>query len=780
MRHKFTNFTRGSQLLGHFGFMFAAGIKGPLIVTAVTFAGLIWWQASKSLSDHESYLCWMRVYAAVYGWFELDPTKSVNLETLFGRQLTLPIGEVAHYPMVAAAWTKLKSAAVYGATLGTFISLPAIAAFAWLAAWFGGRSKESRHERGAMLADLPTLTREIDAHNGRARAAEYRDVLGSGWRFASTAELRAAGLYEPYQLAGVPFPWRLEQSHAMLIGTTGTGKTVAMRDLLRQVRERGQRAVVFDLTGAFIEAFFDEETDTILNPLDARCPMWSIFHDCADEAELTAAAEALVPHDGGGSEQFWVLAARMLFVEMCLKLIREGRTTNAALSDELMTASLAHVHKLMQGTVADPLTAPEAARMAESIRAVFNANAKALRTLPTSGKPFSVKRWVMGDSAPGSILFVSARYVDMSVASRLLTVWMDTAMNTLMTLERTSDLRLWFLFDELGALHRLPAIEKGLQTVRNYGGAIVAGVHAYAKLKETYGDNMAMTLSSLARTKLFLATADRESATWCSDFIGHRQYREMEEGFSYGYNNARDAVSLTPRRQIEPLLLPDQLMNLQRLQGYLKFPDGFPAAPIRLVYENFPRRAEPFVARPNMTGGAPPSPKKDRADEDAAGASNAAVSDQGPGPSADPEVPPERAPSGDGPLFDERPEQSDRATDLDALSRPETAPTAATVAPVGYAFPAPANRAAPAASGRSSDQEEAQSNRGDGGREGKGKQGSGSTISRFAPPVGTPGTVNPARGFQPLTEAESMTLRELKSGVAPERSPGPDDPGIEL
>jgi hypothetical protein len=40
---------------------------------------------------------------------------------------------------------------------------------------------------------------------------------------------------------------------------------------------------------------------------------------------------------------------------------------------------------------------------------------------------------------------------------------------------------------------------------------------------------MAMTLSSLARSKLILATADRETATWCSDFIGHRQVRDMEE-----------------------------------------------------------------------------------------------------------------------------------------------------------------------------------------------------------------------------------------------------------
>jgi hypothetical protein len=262
-----------------------------------------------------------------------------------------------------------------------------------------------------------------------------------------------------------------------------------------------------------------------------------------------------------------------------------------------MTADLTQVHAMMRGTIADPLTAPEAARMAESIRAVFNVNAKALKLLPTSGPSSSLRSWIEEDDGPGSAVFISARYVDMSVCAQLLTLWLDTAMNTLMTRPRTRDLRFWFFVDELGALHRLPALEKGLQTARNFGGAIVTGIHAYAKLKEVYGENMAMTLSSLARTKLILGTADRETATWCSDFIGHRQVRDMEEGYTYGYNNARDAVSLTPRKHIEPLLLPDQLMNLARLSGYIKFPDGFPAAPIKLVPTTRPKRAETFIGR---------------------------------------------------------------------------------------------------------------------------------------------------------------------------------------
>lgn len=629
MRNKLVNFTRGSQLIGPFGFMFAAGLKAPLLFAMAIFGGFIWWRVSAALSDAESYLCWMRLYVAGYTWFEFDPARPVNLAR-DGAPLLVPIARAASHPIMAAAWSKCLVAVRDGAVTASLITVPATIAFAWAAAWFGRRSKESKHERGATLADLPTLITEIDTHNRGERAIEYRRALGPGWRLSSPAERRAAQLYAPYRLAGVPFPWRLEQSHAMLIGTTGTGKTVCLRDLLSQVRAAGHRAVIFDLTGAFIEAFYDPKRDVILNPLDARCPQWSVFEDCTDESSFTAAAEALVPHDGGGAEAFWVLAARMLFVEMCLKLVAEGRATNAALSSELMTASLAHVHQLMQGTVADPLTAPEAARMAESIRAVFNANAKALRMLPVTGVPFSVRRWVEGDCAEASFLFVSARYVDMSVASRLLTVWMDTAMNTLMAGPRTTDLKVWFLFDELGALHRLPALEKGLQTARNYGGAIVAGVHAYAKLKETYGDNMAMTLAALARTKLIFATADRESATWCSDFIGHRQYREMEEGYSYGYNNARDAVSLTPRRQIEPLLLPDQLMNLPRLQGYLKFPDGFPAAPVRLDYIAYPSLAEPFIPRSPRPLSAPSARPVGSASDPTADTNGA--SDQGPGP----------------------------------------------------------------------------------------------------------------------------------------------------
>jgi len=503
MKRNLVNFTRGSQLLGHFSFMFAAGLKGPLIIAAIVIAWTSWWTLSTGLTDQEVYLVWMRAYAAFYGFMEFDPTKKIALETAFGGSIQFPIAMLDTFPPVVRAWEHMLD--LLGAALvrSALFLVPSFALFYWFAARFGSRSKERKHERGAMLVTLPELVDELRDHNRRECARELSETLGWKWRLCTPRELARAFPYQPSHLVTVIYPWRLEQSHAMLIGTTGMGKTVAMSDMLAEARAKGQRCVVFDLTGAYIEHFHEGHRDTILNPLDARCPQWSLFDECRTEGEFWAAAEALVPHDGGGEAQFWVIAARALFVEFCLKLVAEGRGTNEALARELMTADLSRVHAMMRGTIADPLTAPEAARMAESIRAVFNVNAKALKLLPTSGRRFSVRQWIESDDhegegeGKGSVVFISARYVDMSVCAQLLTLWLDTAMNTLMTGPRTRDLKCWFFVDELGALHRLPALEKGLQTARNFGGAIVLGLHAYAKLKEVYGENMAKRWSRL-------------------------------------------------------------------------------------------------------------------------------------------------------------------------------------------------------------------------------------------------------------------------------------------
>jgi type IV conjugative transfer system coupling protein TraD len=598
------NFTRGSQLITHEMLMWFSGAKLPFMLWFFVFLAAWFVIMSIKLDEHGFQLVCMKLYATLWNWVDLNPDKRVNVTLPNGDILKTVMWAVPYIPEVIKAWATAVHGLIGAVLVSIFISIPAAIWFVDLSHRRGRSILQERHERGAMLVDREILQTEIAEHN-RTKFEEDARALLPGLPPAQVLALpfrarKEAGIHHPYILAGIPYPHRTEQSHAMLIGTTGAGKTTELRSLVAQMRARQDTAVIFDLTGAYVEAFYDPSRDTILNPMDQRCPAWSIFNDCSSYSNFTSAAAALIPSDGGSSEPFWAMAARTLFIEMCIRLQERGQTSNLALSENLMTADLKRVHRYLANTIADPLTAPEAARMAESIRAVFNTNAAVLRFLPDEGEPFSIRKWMTTDKQPGSILFVTSDYDDLEMNRPLLTLWMNLAITSLMTLPRTRSLRTWFMFDEVGALHRLPAIEKGLQTARNFGGAMILGLHSFQKLVEVYGEEGARNLASLARTKLILATSETKTAEECSQYIGNREVRQMDEAYSYGYNNTRDASTLTPRKQVEPLVIPDDITNLPALHGFVKFPDGFPAARILLEWKNYPEVAPGFLLRPDV------------------------------------------------------------------------------------------------------------------------------------------------------------------------------------
>ena len=595
------NFTRGSQLFHHEILMTWAGIRMPLSVWVGTAVLLLCVLVSLTFKNHEVQLVLMKLYAEAWGWVQLNPNKPVNLTLPSGQMVQGTMSMVPYHPAVERAWAKAVQVSISAGLGAAFICVP-------LTVWFVDFSKRrgtdiltERHERGAVLVTHSELAQAITSHNWKAHVSECRKrtpAVDPDKILAEPLKDRVrAGLHAPYRLAGVPVPWRLEQSHAMFIGTTGAGKTTELKKIVTQARERGHRCVIFDLTGTFVESFYDAETDIILNPMDRRCVPWSIFNDCDNYAEFMSAATALVPSGHSAEDDFWQKSARTLFVEMCVKMIKMGVRSNGALSYFLMQSDLKTIHAQLEGTIAGPMMSPAAAKMAESIRTTFIANANVFRFLPEpppGETGFSIKNWMTTEVKEGSILFITSTHPDLVLNRPLLTLWMDLAVNALFHMGRSRDLRTWFLIDEVHALHRLPAIDHGLQTARAFGGAFVLGMHSFDKLEETYGENGATNLASLAGTKLILKTADPETSRRCSEFIGNRQVRIMDEAYSYGYNDNRDASTITPRTNVEELVMPVDISDLPSMHGFVKFPDGFPAARIRLTWKDYEPRAKGF------------------------------------------------------------------------------------------------------------------------------------------------------------------------------------------
>jgi type IV conjugative transfer system coupling protein TraD len=603
------SFTRGTQLVRLEYMMVWQGVKVPLLTGLASFTILACTLMAWRLQTHDIQLVVMRTLSRLWVWCDLSPAKPVNVTLTSGHVLKMAMANVPLHPDVAAAWSlflRCLLAALLGATV---LTVPITIWFTNMAHERGTDILKERHERGAMLVERDVLVEEIASYNFKNLAGLVeRDGRGFDALKVARSSVKTRltyGFHVPYAIADIPYPFDLERTHGMLIGTTGTGKTTILLRMIEQARERNHRCVIFDLTGVFVQHFYEPGRDFILNPIDNRCPRWSVFADCHNILDFSSAAAALFPSGHDGGDPFWTMSARTLFIEMCMQLHQRGERSNAALIHHLMYAKLKDLNKAMKGTIADPLTSTDSARMAESIRAVVNTQAQILRYLPDIGEEhpeeFSIRKWVADDRKDGSILFVTSNHTHLNVTKPLLSLWMDMAVNAVLETERNAGLKIWFLFDEVHALQRLPALENGLQTARAYGGAFLLGIHSFERLCETYGKEGGTNLAALARTKVILTAADTTTAEFCSAQIGNREVREVDEAYSIGAAMSRDAATITPRTEVKPLILPDDIMNFPSLHGIIKFPEGFPAARIQLVWKGYPEIAPPFDEKRHLT-----------------------------------------------------------------------------------------------------------------------------------------------------------------------------------
>ena len=549
---------RGGQTVFHSLRMWGQLVQAAMMLAAFMTVAVPAWNLWRSTTGAEWYAAGMYSLAEAKLVLGYEPDSGQEIRFPDGTRRVLSIRDIASSVPAWEARERIKAEMFASAWLGAKAGLGFIAAFlAWF--WYrGAQLSRRRRIRGAELVTAGELRNRVRSVHLRAR-----DRM-PGWK-----------ALRPYRIAGIPYPERTETQHTIVSGTTGSGKTVLISDLVSQIRARGERCVLYDKMGSYTAAFFDAGRDVLMNPLDARAPRWSPFLEARTPRDFDMMAAALIPQQKDTVDPFWVTAARQLFSNGAGVFWNKGVTENKVLVDHLLKTDLTALAEAMEGTVAQSIVDPENPKTALSVRAMLTANLSALEFLPDTGKPFSIRDWIGDeewDGDRGGFLFLTSRGDQHASLRGLISTWLEIAVNAMLSLAHDDGRRVWVILDELPTLHQVPSLQPGLAESRQFGGCFVLGVQVASALRDLYGRNGAETISGLCGTRVVLAAPDRDTAQWSADSLGRSEVEEVAEGYSYGANTIRDGVSLTPRRELRALALPSEIMRLPNLEGLSQVP----------------------------------------------------------------------------------------------------------------------------------------------------------------------------------------------------------------
>jgi type IV secretory pathway TraG/TraD family ATPase VirD4 len=488
--------------------------------------------------------------------------------------------------MALAAITD-REAPTAGAAAGAFVAATLIAnllrnAWAWVAGQisrlFGGGGNDG-HLRGAKLVSGKTLQKIL-------RSEEADLTLGLQ-----------------------KFPCRLEPLHLLITGATGTGKSVAISEMLDGIERRNDRVFIVDAGGNFLKNRFNERRgDIVLNPFDARCPAWSPLAEMQSDWDADRIAKSIVP-DADGSAREWNAYAQT-FTSAILRHVWRGDGNNGEIFRLGLVAGVDELRTIFAGTPASALVAEGNDRMFSSVRAIAGTYLSPLQYLdPSAGRGgFSLQKFASDDGGRGWV-FCTFRDDQLATLRPLIACFTDIVSTSILSLDADANRKFWLILDEFASLGKVSSIFDFLTKARKNGGRAIVGLQSVSQLRDAYGRDGAQTLLSCLSSLLVLRCPDAETADIMSRALGDAQIvrvvqsgGESKQGVLAGGGTSK-TESWSQQIAQERIVMPSELQSLPDLAGYLNLAGDIPTAPVRLIPESravVARTFEPAPARPQL------------------------------------------------------------------------------------------------------------------------------------------------------------------------------------
>jgi hypothetical protein len=346
-----------------------------------------------------------------------------------------------------------------------------------------------------------------------------------------------------------------------IIGDTGAGKTMIMLQILRQIKHRGDSAIVYDPAREFVKRFYDPKNgDVILNPLDKRCPYWGPSEELRRRSEAKAVAVSLFqpPQDKKG--EFFIESPQKIFAF----LMAYGPTPAELVK---WMSDPQEIDRRLKGTEHAHLIDPRAHQQRAGVLGSLGLVADSLRLLPNkddANGEWSATEWA--ETRQGWI-FITSLPAEREALRPLQSLWIDLLVLRLLNEPKEGQKRAWFVIDELASLQKLPQLHTAITENRKSNNPVILGFQGKAQLEVLYG-HLAEVMLSQPATSIWLKTKEPAASEWVSKFIGKVEIERLRETH---FDGSRAGRNFALDRQVEPLVMESEISGLPDLHAYMKY-----------------------------------------------------------------------------------------------------------------------------------------------------------------------------------------------------------------
>lgn len=407
-----------------------------------------------------------------------------------------------------------------------------------------------------------------------------------------TAKLPKEEFNDNLVLGGVNIPRSAEPYHFFVVGSTGSGKSVAITQVLDDIEARGDIALVVDSGGEFCSRFYKPGRDAILNPFDDRCVPWSPTAEMAGPWDAESLAKSMIP-DGVGESKEWNGYAQMFVTSILRKLDARNQRSIKNLLYYVQAAPLEELTPLLAGTAAAAQLVSD--KTFGSIRTIAANYLATYAYLTDNTNPFSVSKFIQAEK-PG-FLFMTYRDDQLDSLRNMISCALDIAARTILAMPASSTRRVWLVIDEFASIGKVQSIEAMATKSRKMGGCLLLGLQSVSQLKERYGDNGAQTILSCLSSWLVLRCSDADTSEYVSKYIGDAEISRMTRSESASETGG-GSDSLNEQIQTQRAVMPVQLQRLKNLEGFFKLAGDYPICNVKLKFpKKRPKMAENYDRR---------------------------------------------------------------------------------------------------------------------------------------------------------------------------------------